>query len=838
MTYSFSINQWDEKFIEEINRTNFSNMPSASFLDSIIDIDFCKSNVLYIVIGSDSGLFLPYLKKHVTGRGARVVVIEHDDVYPLVAAEYRGLLATHEADLSSNGIPLSLHSHSSWVEQVFDGSDKPWILGGSVEIIESYCSTVDYSRIYMPILQATKKSIEERVADISITLSRETFTKLQFKNAADNQVALKGNLDFGKNKVAVVLGGGPSLDLHLDWIKENRDNLFVLAVSRIANKLQKHELKPDLLISVDPQTLSYELCKTGILWTDIPLVYNYHVAAELVQQWQGPTFYLGKRLPWHTNKQTAGMVRSSGPTVSHVAVHVAANLGFSKILMTGVDMCYSQSASTHANDSPEQMIQQMPSLCNAQVETYSGRLAGTSVSLKSWALALDAIGAMVNRVEPVLYNISYEATRCQSIPFVDYKSIDLSADKPDFSQFLQPTEPSSSLADLHALEKEIKTARHAFTKMHTLAEEAKTHVVGMHKSDTIEKQRKHSNKLTRLRKDIQNDFTTYLTAILHNNGVDFAKTSGPIEFDAMTSEELIDWGQHYYDLIGDGAQSLIDHIDKLLPRIQLRRDEHSSDVEIRELAKRWRDDKTAGRILRWKQQYWQHVKPEDRAWVQRAVGKFRSTLNQPDTLVADNLSQHNSNIDTVMRSLIFLRESKSLNELQAIESKLHENEWPYSALRHYTAGLVSELEEDSASALSFFQLAIDTCSNQLADEAESLASMQRLIEDCLVRMTSAYIDAGDHQSATTTLGMLCEMLPSYIVSYAKLLHLCGQTEFSIQLLESYTELYPTNKKARLLLTELMPGSEMANIQENDPVYVGKIDGAMQAIMGDSSEQAA
>ncbi len=838
LTYSFSENQNGEKFVEELNRADFSGMNSIDFFDGSIDADFGKDNTLYLVVGSDSGLLLPYLKKRASGRGSRVVVIEHDDVYPLVAAEYRGLLSTHAKKHSSNDLRISLHSHSSWVREVFDGSDTPWMLGGAMELVESNASAADYSRLYMPVLRAIRKSIEERYSEISVSLSRKKFTALQFRNAADSTTPLKADELFGKDKTTVILGGGPSLDMHLEWVKEHRQSLFIIAVSRIANKLQKHELKPDILVSVDPYNISYEICKTGVLWTDVPLVYNYHVAAELLQQWQGPTFYLGKRLPWHTEKQTAGNVPSSGPTVSHAAVVVAAKLGFSQILMTGVDLCFSRSASTHAEDSPEQMIHQMPSLCNAQVETYSGRRAGTSISFKSSSAALESIGAMINRTGPILYNMSPEATRCPSIPYIDFQDVKLPTSKPEFIQSVQPADANAALNELARLKKELSTARHAFTKMRSLSIDAKKLVADMHNAESVEKKSKCSTKLTRTRKSIQNDYNNYLSAIIQDNGVDFSKTATPIDFEDMTSEELIDWGTNYYKLVESGAQAMMDYIDEMQPRIQLRQDEHSPDVDIRELAKRWRDDETPGRILRWKKQYWKNVKPKDRAWVQRAIGKFRATLNEPNAKATDNLVEYNRNIDNVMRSLVFLSESKSLDELQAIEAKLDEQRWPYSALKRYTAGLISEIENEVATAVTGFQASIDICSERLEEDADSLESMQRLIEDCLVRMTSAYIGLKDYPSATTTLGILCEMLPSYVISYAKLLNLCDQKEFAVQLLESYIELYPENKKARLALAEISPGTKSAALGENNPVYVQKISGAVQAIMGTSPDRAA
>ncbi|MFK7860335.1 MAG: 6-hydroxymethylpterin diphosphokinase MptE-like protein [Granulosicoccus sp.] len=805
-------------------------MKSSDFYDNILNHNLELDNTLYLIIGSDSGLILPYLKQLKIGRGTRFAIIEHDDVYPLVASEYRGLLNVEDSDKKNAKTVISLHRHSTWQKEIFDGSDEAWLLGGQIRVIESNASSADYSRLYMPILSDVRKKTSERILDISVTLSRRDFTEMQFRNAADNTVSLVKSTEFGTNRTAIVLGGGPSLDLHLDWVIANRDRLFVTAVSRIAGKLIKHDLKPDVVVSVDPYDISYEVSKKGIVWTDVPLIYNFHVSAKLLQQWQGPAFSLGKRLPWEDEKKMSNRVMSAGPTVSHTAVFVLSQLGFSQILMSGVDLCYSVSATTHSSGSPEQMIQQMPTMCDAKVETYNGRTAGTSAGLAQSVKALNDLGKLINRYKPVLFNVSEEAARCESIPYISINDVELPEEKPDLSTHMDIEVKTVSIEQLDELERELKLATHEFAQVRQLCSKAKSWVAKMHAPDVGLNAQKYSNKLTKIRKQLENDYNGYLTAITYDSAVAFSKTTTPTDFNDMEKSELIAWGRHYYNLIQQGSRSIVEQIENLRGRIQLRRDEHDHNINVRELAVRWREDETPGRILLWKRLNWHRVAPEDRAWVQRSVGKFRSTLNEPSRTAKAALRGNNMSIDNVMKSLVFLSESKRKEELQAIESRLDNNTWPYSALKPFIGGLIMQLDENIPEAVHHFQASIDICSTHLENDANSLATMQRLIEDCLVRMTHCYNISKDYDSALISLGMLCEMLPSYVVSYAKMLNLCGQKRFAIELLESYIELYPSNKKAVFLLQSLKPES-VSTSNDIDPVYVEKITGAMQAIMG-------
>ena len=266
MDYIFSENRWGEKFLEDINRSDFISIRSTELFDQIFDFNLQKENCLFIVSGTDSGLLLPWLGHQKLGRGSRLALIELDDIYALVAPEYRGVLGDEQDRANVQSLTMTLHKFSTWQGEIFDGSDHAWINGGTVELLESNASSADYSRLYTSMHHAVEKAIQWRMTEVLTSLQREIFSRTQFRNAVDSNKPLKINPKIGRGKTAVVLGGGPSLDLHLNWIKQNRHNLFLLAVSRIANKLIKEELKPDLLVSVDPQDLSYEVSKQGVLW--------------------------------------------------------------------------------------------------------------------------------------------------------------------------------------------------------------------------------------------------------------------------------------------------------------------------------------------------------------------------------------------------------------------------------------------------------------------------------------------------------------------------------------------------------------------------------------------
>lgn len=58
-----------------------------------------------------------------------------------------------------------------------------------------------------------------------------------------------------KDKKVLLISAGPSLDKEINWIKENQDKFIIICVDVIVKKLEKNEIIPDIVVSIDPSHL-------------------------------------------------------------------------------------------------------------------------------------------------------------------------------------------------------------------------------------------------------------------------------------------------------------------------------------------------------------------------------------------------------------------------------------------------------------------------------------------------------------------------------------------------------------------------------------------------------
>jgi tetratricopeptide (TPR) repeat protein len=284
----------------------------------------------------------------------------------------------------------------------------------------------------------------------------------------------------------------------------------------------------------------------------------------------------------------------------------------------------------------------------------------------------------------------------------------------------------------------------------------------------------------------------------------------PSGFDDMKTAAMEEWIRAYYKILFDGAEIYLTMITDLEFRLQLRQAEAESTKSVEVLIELWRGDSTPGRILQFGDEAVSRLSDSDQKRVREAKAEFLQSIHNSDTVLSRKLKSYNLDIDNCMRSLTFLFNISNKVDLKSLADNLVKSDWPGNVLRCFAIGLIEDIDTRHENAIEQYQSVIDVCSDRLDEQTDTLESMQRIIEESLVRITQAYLKLNQPEAACTTLGTLCEMLPQYIMAYAKLLNLCGNTDAAIELLNIYIEHYPTHWQAAQLMADILGA---ANRQE-------------------------
>ncbi|OGV48054.1 MAG: hypothetical protein A2X49_02040 [Lentisphaerae bacterium GWF2_52_8] len=146
---------------------------------------------------------------------------------------------------------------------------------------------------------------------------------------------------------AIICGAGPSLDEQLGMIRKSAGKTVIIAVGRIAPKLEASGIIPDFTVQIDPETNETQTltaCETLVALTQVS-----PSAARLF-----------KRIVWHQGDLACAekLLESLGSPlpkleVAHTsllsAIDFAALLGCPKIALVGSDLCLGKTGESHSS---------------------------------------------------------------------------------------------------------------------------------------------------------------------------------------------------------------------------------------------------------------------------------------------------------------------------------------------------------------------------------------------------------------------------------------------------------------------------------------------------------
>ncbi|MBF0445257.1 MAG: DUF115 domain-containing protein, partial [Magnetococcales bacterium] len=589
-------NKFGERYFPAVIGETFTLTGSDSFYHRHFGDAMESNGTLYIIIGSDCGLLLNWLLKKNIPSDSRYLFVE---------------IASSLSRLQREGIiPLELpdnifvEPYESWFEKALELSMRDYFYVSRLKSIKSLAVFDGYHDLYVEL----GSNIEATLTTFHMQMVQETGSQIFFakslENLAENRMPIS-TLD-GVFVVfsAILMAGGPSLDESFAWIRANRENLVVLAVSRIATQLKRENIVPDFLFAIDPYSIIFHQSKAMLDFYDRSIMVNmYHLNPQLVGQWRGQSFYIGARFPWNTKNNPPFML-FPGITVAHYALGVALELGFSKIIITGIDLCFSKEGFTHAKGSAETLAGPYAKQSKLFVETNGGWQAETSPDFYS---SLAAMGNLAGQ------NVELEKRKCQvinpskasaKINNVDHMGWDSITVTPlpqpaidSVNQLLEQTETYNWPDYYKMVEDELNTVRGKLLKIKKLAEEAISCNDKLFGRKGHPPDYKYKKVMDDIELSLDNDFGDITKLVKSWSVGELLKLSKPNRQDDWSDKEIEETGRRYYEIYRDSGKDLLKVIDESRQRVRCRIEETKPRPNMKTMISQWTKDNQPGRVL-------------------------------------------------------------------------------------------------------------------------------------------------------------------------------------------------------------------------------------------------
>ncbi|MCL1057795.1 DUF115 domain-containing protein [Shewanella gelidimarina] len=789
---TFSISPFNEYYLPSVNRNMFENIDSKTQFNKRFKADFNLEDKLNIVVGMDSGLLVNYLLDQGIPNGSIFIFIELNAVIDLlkidIPKDLRDKLFVCTLEEFQQNIPSDTYSL--------------YILKSAFKHHRSIAATNSHLPEYSILNTEVIRILEAEYTVLKLNSSRKKYYEEQFRNISENisPASLLNNLFNGQS--CLIIAGGPSLDESIGWIKNNYNNLILIAVSRVAGKLLQEGIIPHIIVSVDPFDFSFEVNRDMMQLAPVSLFVNsYHVNSRLLGQWQGKSLFMDNKYPWQI--EPTDNVSTRGPTVTNASVHLATKMGFSQILLTGVDLCFSDNGHTHAKNSVEAKIGPNLGIMGEWIETYSGKKAETVIPLK---MAIEALAQEAENSPSIDFiNLSSNAAK---VPFIYYKKtsdikLKLINCSPKQLLDLIPTLSNSARKnDILTSRKGCQELSNTLEKIIKLAKTAKN--INSKIQNKSRHNAEHSKRLDQIEQQINHKYAHTAKLI---------KTYGLAEFSTfLTTKKTVDWDEphmrlmtrKYYEAFINVSERLNLLTKETLRRLNHRLSEITVNTNFSDLAHYWRKEQQHGRVNIWLKNHphWERYYDnalqieETQQLLTNLLAEYAEQLTIMPKLYIDTVKK-SASMHNVFEKIMVLIRDESYDGLVKMAKNLRlqaANDDYVKVLYHLAFCHQLRLEGNDVEAL-------DTL---LALKVE-LRTEIILKQICTLALKLSQIDL-----AQSALDSLCQFSDDYTPQHAHILRLQGKYQESLNLYLDYLEKYPEDVSVWLKL-----GIFMIKVEELD-----------------------
>ncbi|MBT1444924.1 DUF115 domain-containing protein [Shewanella sp. JM162201] len=788
----FSVSQFGETYLPGVNRKLFESQPSTAIFSGEYSKLFALEHHLYVIVGMDSGLLANYVLEHPLPAGSRYLFVELDAVLAMMNIDIPD-------PIKGKVQVLSLTEFESQIEQA---PFPVYFTKKATQIYKSQGAKFAHVADYVNLCSKVEKIVEQQIFKHSIGLTQKQFVSRQLENLPDNQIRAKVLKDSFSGKDCVILAGGPSLDEHLPWVIEHREHLVIIAVSRISRRLLTVGLIPDIVVSVDPQEVSYDVSKEMLKFPESVLFINCnHVEPRLLANWQGQSAFLGEQLPWQEPSHTSN-IQSEGPTVTNSALHLAIKMGFCRIFLSGTDLCYASNGVTHAQGSHEASVGANMVVNGEWVDTYSGTKAETSIQMLHALQALEAEVKLLS-AEQSVFNLSANAAKAEGISCINTADVHLKSIIKDktatLTRLTAPLSREQKLKHLNDMTSQLKQASGQLEEVISLGKAALKCNASLKNAQKVSTHtdsyyRSLIGRIDDIEKQLNQKFVTMSQFIKFFGFAEFTDFLNPADSDEWQQNEMLAMTDAYYRAYVSSSEQLKSLIQQGLERLAFRKSELNPTANIRELLAGWDKFREWGRAVLW-QKY--HPTPAEFLSQFHAFSeKHHATIDAKPEL-AKRIEAINTLLTRVESKLLLLKSSR--NQI---------------GLTQMTAILKNKAQTDEQ-ALRLYRLA-QAFSYQLHGQPnKALESLLKLDEPLLTEreykeIASLSLALKKPEITRLALEKLTGYSDQYLPLYANVLKIIGQYQQSADTYLKYLNRYPAD-----VLTWIKFGEFMMEAGERD-----------------------
>jgi len=307
-----------------------------------------------------------------------------------------------------------------------------------VEIVYLQNYAVVKNKEFLMLTQKVFDTCKTKMVDVN-TITK--FSKRWLMNSLYNmasinngQVYLLSDLENKfESQTALIIGAGPSLNDNIAKIQANRDKFVIFAVNKVAKYLIQCGINPDFIVCLDAGNMEKTLgglegylsktnCIMDVRSENVIMTKGFH---KVFINFSNTDFLMKKMAKYNSFMK----FYESGGTASILALISAVKMGFSKVVLAGVDLAFKNNE-VYSNGQTMQRISQDQIVVDyvkknlVSVRSINGGLVQTRDDYQAFIHHFETVIKELKYDE--IYNISSFGAHIEGVKPVKFEDLDLS----------------------------------------------------------------------------------------------------------------------------------------------------------------------------------------------------------------------------------------------------------------------------------------------------------------------------------------------------------------------------------------------------------------------------
>lgn len=371
-------------------------------IDELIDsIEGVYFDSIIFIFGIDNGEYIKPLKSNICSYNKVIIIEPNKDIYLL-----------NKEKIFGKNIQLVLFEE----EKVKDIINRVFLIN-HLNRIFVHCFG-NYKDIYTKEYEKFIEILDSRYNLIASSLNvNYRYKKLFFEDmianlpVISNSTPLNSNVNINTNVPAIIVSAGPSLDKNIQTMikyKDKLDKFFIIANNRTMSALIENDIKPNLVVSVDPLNDIYEMMK-NYLNQNVPLAFYEYSNKDLVREYKGEKIYIAQLLPSIIKNLNDISGTFTGGSVAHTCIDIANILGCNPIILVGQD-CANTFGKCHSDNATFEMDKDNEKYSTLTTKNVYGEYIQTTSTLDYFKMKIEEYIEIVQSFKEVEFiNCSYGA---------------------------------------------------------------------------------------------------------------------------------------------------------------------------------------------------------------------------------------------------------------------------------------------------------------------------------------------------------------------------------------------------------------------------------------------